>query len=62
MCLGLVALKTRRRKSKRKRVANGSPVTHQTPRQQGGTGEDGHIHLADWTLSVVAIEMKSTKY
>ena len=28
-------------------VANGSPVTHPTLRQQGGTGEDGHIHLAD---------------
>ena len=25
-------------------------------RQQGGTGEDGHIRLADWTLSVAAIE------
>ena len=32
--------------------------THQTVRQQGGTGEDGHIHLADWTLSVAAIEKK----
>ena len=25
---------------------------HQTLGQQGGTGEDGHVHLADWTLSV----------
>ena len=24
---------------------------YQTLRQQGGTGEDGYIHLADWTLS-----------
>ena len=42
--------------SKHKRVANGGPATHQTVRQQGGTGEDGHIHLADWALSVPAIE------
>ena len=35
--------------SKNKRVANGSPVTHQTLRQQGGIGEDSHIDLADWT-------------
>ena len=27
--------------------------THQILGQQGGTGENGHIHLADWTLSVV---------
>ena len=26
--------------------------THQILGQQGGTGEDGHIHLADWTLSL----------
>ena len=31
--------------SKNKRVANSSPATHQTLRQQGGTGEDGHIHI-----------------
>ena len=37
-------------------VANSSPATHQTVRQQGGTGEDGHIHLANWTLRVAAIE------
>ena len=44
---------------KNKRVANGSPATtQQTLRQQGGTGEDGHIHLADWNLSVAAIEKK----
>ena len=35
-----------------------SYITHQTLRQQGGTGEDSHIHLADWTLSVAAIEKK----
>ena len=28
-------------------------------RQQGGTGEDGHSPLADWTLSVAAIEKKN---
>ena len=44
--------------SKHKRVANGSPVTPQTLRQQGGTGEDGHIHLADWALSIVVIKKK----
>ena len=47
--------------SKNKRVANGSPVTHQTLRQQGGTGEDSYIHLADWILSVAAIEKKKKK-
>ena len=35
-------------------VANGSPATHQTVRQQGGTGEDSYIHLADRTLGVAA--------
>ena len=44
--------------SKNKCVANSSPATHQTLGQQGGTGEDGHIHLADWTFSVAAIEKK----
>ena len=44
--------------SKNKRVANGSPVTHQTLRQQGGTGEDSYTHLADCTLSVAVIEKK----
>ena len=39
-------------------VANGSPATHQTLRQQGGTGEDSYIHPADWTLSVAAMEKK----
>ena len=39
-------------------VANGCPVTHQTLRQQGGTGQDSHIHLADWTLSVAAVEKR----
>ena len=47
--------------SKNKRVANSSSVTHQTVRQQGGTGEDSHIHLADWALSVAAIEKKKTR-
>ena len=44
--------------SKNKRVANRSSATHQTLLQQGGTGEDGHIHLADWTFSVAATEKK----
>ena len=47
--------------SKNKCVANGSPATHQSVRQQGGPGEDGHIHPADWTLSVTAIEKKKKK-
>ena len=33
---------------KTKYVANSSPATHQTVRQQRGSGEDGHSHLADW--------------
>ena len=44
--------------SKNKCVANSSPVTHITLRQQGVTGEESYIHLADWTLSVAAIEKK----
>ena len=47
--------------SKNNCVANGSPATHQTLWQQGGTGEDSYIHLADWTLSVTAIEKKKKK-
>ena len=39
-------------------VANSSPATHQTLGQQERTGEDGHIHLVDWTLSVAVIEKK----
>ena len=35
-------------------VANSSPSAHQALQQQRGTGEDGHIHFADWTLSVAA--------
>ena len=35
------------------------PYTHQTLRQQGGTGEGSYIHLADWTLSVATIEKKN---
>ena len=34
---------------------------HQTQRQQGGTGEDGHVHLADWTFNVAPIEKKKKK-
>ena len=48
--------------SKNKYVANGSPATHRTLGQQGGTGEDGYIHLADRTLSVAAIEKKKKKH
>ena len=44
--------------SKNKWVANSSPVTHQTLRQQGGTQEESCIHLADWTLRLAAIEKK----
>ena len=42
-------------------AASGSPLsdyTHQTLWQQGGTGEDGHIHLADWTYCIAAMEKK----
>ena len=46
--------------SKNKRRASGSPVTHQTVQQQGGTGEDGHVQAADQTLSVAAIEKKKS--
>ena len=38
-----------------------SRPAHQTLRQQGGTGEDGHIRLADWTFSVAEIEKKKPK-
>ena len=44
--------------SKTKCVANSSPAAHQTLRQKGGTGEDGHIHVADWTFSVAVTEKK----
>ena len=44
--------------SKNKCVANGSPVTHQTLQQQGGTAEESYIHLADWTLKVAAKKKK----
>ena len=33
-----------------------SPATHQTLWQQGGTGEDGHSHLADRTFRITTIE------
>ena len=45
--------------SKTNCVTLSSPATHQTLQQQGGTREDGHAHLSDWTLSVVAIEKKT---
>ena len=48
--------------SKNKRVADSSPATHQTLQQQGGTGEDGYIHFADWTLSAAATEKKKEEY
>ena len=35
--------------------------THQLLRQQWGTGEDGHIQLAGWTLSVVAVDKEEQK-
>ena len=44
--------------SKNKSVANSSPARHQTLWQQGGSGEDGHFHLAERTLSAAAIEKK----
>ena len=47
--------------SKTKHVANSSPATHQTLRQKGGAGEDGHVHLTDRTLSVVATDKKWEK-
>ena len=47
----------RRRNWRRRPYSSCSPASRQTLRQQGGrTGEDGHIHLADWTLDVTAIE------
>ena len=42
-------------------MANGSPATHQTLRQQEGTGEDSYIHLADWTVSVAEFGKKKKK-
>ena len=45
--------------ARKKRVANSSPATHQTLQQQGGTGEDSYINLADWTLNVAAIKKKN---
>ena len=33
-------------------------AVYQTLQQQGGTGEDSRLHLADWTLSVAMIERK----
>ena len=35
--------------SKAKCAANSRPATRQNLRQQGGTGEDGHIYLADYS-------------
>ena len=41
--------------SKTKCVANSSPATHQTLWQQGGTGEDGHIHLEHVAVGGVSV-------
>ena len=40
-------------------AANSSPATHQTLAQRGETGEDGHIHPADWTLGVAVIQKEN---
>ena len=48
---------TRRKKC----VADSSPATHQTAWQQRGTRKDGHVHLADWAFSIVAMMMKQQK-
>ena len=37
--------------SKTKRVANSSAAAHQTLWQLGGTGENSHVYLADWTFN-----------
>ena len=43
-------------------MASSCPAaTRLTLRQQGGTEEDGHIRLADWTLSVAETEKKKKK-
>jgi len=42
--------------SKTKSVADASYTPNST--QQGGTAEDGHIHLTDWTVCVAAIGKK----
>ena len=47
--------------SKNRCAANGSPATHQTLWQQGGTGEDTQIHLADWTLTSLSVAMIKKK-
>ena len=39
-----------------------NPATHQTLGQQGGTGDDGHIHLSDRTLSVAASRRRSLTF
>ena len=43
-------------------VTNSSPATHQTLRQQRGTGQDGYLHPADWAFSVKTIEKKKKPY
>lgn len=40
---------------------NSSLAAHQTLWQQGGTEEDSHSHLADWTVSEAAIKGKKNK-
>ena len=47
--------------SNNKRVVSSSPATHQTLRQQRGTGEDGHIRLVDWTLSIRQLLVSSAQ-
>ena len=37
------------------------PATHQTLWQQWGTGEDGHIHLADWALTSLSVAVTEKK-
>ena len=44
--------------NKKKYVANSSPARHQTVRDQGGSREEGHIHLTDRTLSAAAAKKK----
>ena len=43
-------------KEEEEEVANRTPLW-----QQGGPGEDGHIHLAHWTFGVAATERKEKR-
>ena len=47
--------------ARKKCMANSSPATHQTLQHQGGTQEEGHIHLIDRTLSAAAVKKKKKK-